>query len=106
MVTGSMPKMDRDSIFDDVVEILKLINADWEIGEVVRHTPLGSVVPESISLVYLIGDLQHNYHLQDRLVQKLRTVDKKLTDLNVGELVDFVYELLNDPERAQGGTVV
>ena len=46
-------------------------------------------------MVYFIGDLQHRYELQDRLFEKLRTLELKITDLHVSEVVNFIMGILS-----------
>ena len=100
-VTDQERRINREAVYRDVLAILEMINEDWDVGEINAETRLGSVVPESISLVYLIGDLQHQYHLQDLLVQKLRAADSTLTELRVADMVDLVCEILKDRAIAQ-----
>jgi acyl carrier protein len=95
--------MNREAIYQEVIEILSDIAADWDVGEISADTSLQSVVHESISLVYLIGDLQQQYKLEDRLLQKLRESGSNVTDLRVGDIVDFVYEILAKQHRSAAG---
>jgi acyl carrier protein len=95
--------VDRAAIYRDVIGILSDIVADWDVGEISADTSLGNIVLESISLVYLIGDLQQHYNLQDQLLQKLRESGTKVTDLRVGDIVDFVCEILSHPRRKAAG---
>jgi len=45
--------------------------------------------------VYFIGDLQHRYELQDRLFEKLRTLEVKITDLHVSDVVNFIVGIVS-----------
>ncbi len=87
-----------------VVEILEDITAEWDIGEITPETSLGELGLESISLVYLLGEVQQRYELQDRLFEKLRAEESILIDLCVSDVVDDVCELLNGrTDGAAGG---
>jgi hypothetical protein len=104
--TEQKQRVDRNAIYRDVLDILTEITMDWDVGEISAETQLGSIVLESISLVYLIGDLQQNHGLQDRLLQKLRTAKIKLTDLRVTDVVDFVCDIKATQEvDVEGGQV-
>ena len=48
---------------------------------------------ESISLVYLISELQQRYGLGDRLFRKLREDDLLLKEMSVGDVVSSVVAL-------------
>jgi hypothetical protein len=84
----------RDEIFNFIIEMLKDISADYDVGEISAETQLGSVVLESISLVYLIGDLQQHYQLQDLLLQRLRRAKVHIKCMRVADMVDLVCEVL------------
>jgi hypothetical protein len=96
--------VERGAILRHVIEILTDITADWDIVEISSKTCLGDLGLESISLVYLIAEIQQYYNLQDLLFKKLRTAEIKVTDLQVADLVDFISELLATPSVGGGGS--
>ena len=48
---------------------------------------------ESISLVYLISELQQHYGLGDALFRKVRDEDRLLKDMSVDDILKSVVEL-------------
>jgi acyl carrier protein len=95
--------VERQDILAYIIEILTEITADWDVGEISSETQLGNLGLESISLVYLIGEVQHYYHLQDLLFEKLRTAGKKIADLRVTDVVDYVSDILTTLSVGPGG---
>jgi len=88
-------RTNKDDIYRDVRAILLEITTDWDAGVISPETRLGDVLLESISVVYFIGDLQHRYELQDRLFEKLRTLEVKITDLHVSDVVNFIVGIVS-----------
>jgi hypothetical protein len=84
----------KQEILDFIVDILRDIAGDNDFDEISAQTPLGSIVYESINLVYLIGDLQTEYKLEDLLVQKLRAAKINIQHLCVADMVNLVWEVL------------
>lgn len=79
-------------------EIFEDLGEDLNLGDV-SLTPerrLLSLGLESISLVYLVSELQQHYGLGDRLFRRMREVGSLIHDLSVGELQDMVVALKND----------
>jgi acyl carrier protein len=75
-------------IFDDLGEDLDIsgltLTADTKL------TDLGM---ESISLVYLVSELQQHYGLGDRLFRRLRETGAMIRDLSVGDVQTLVVTL-------------
>jgi acyl carrier protein len=86
-------RMEREAILQYVVGILREITADWDVGEITAETCLGNLGLESISLVYLIAEIQQHYDLRDLLFKRLRAVEMNITLLRVADIVDLVSEL-------------
>ena len=94
---------ERGAILSYVLDILREVTADWDIDEISAETRLGDLGLESISLVYLIAEVQHYYNLQDLLFQKLRTAAINIKDVRVADVVDFVCEVLATLRVGAGG---
>jgi acyl carrier protein len=85
--------MEREAILQYVVGILREITTDWDVGEITAETCLGNLGLESISLVYLIAEIQQHYDLRDLLFKRLRAAEVNITLLRVADIVDLVNEL-------------
>lgn len=85
-----------DDIFRTMQEILADVTADWDIepGEITLETRLVDIGMESISLVYLIAELQQAYGLGDRLFQKMREEGSLLKDMTVGTVLTSMSRLI------------
>jgi hypothetical protein len=102
-MAGQNQSVERHAVFHYITEILAEITEDWDVGEISLETRLGDLGVESISLVYLIGEMQQYYNLQDLLFQRLRAAAIRITDLYVADIVDFVCELLTTRAVSVGG---
>jgi acyl carrier protein len=86
-------------IQEDVGRVLQDIFADLEddlgLGDLTlsAETKLIDLGLESISLVYLISELQQHYGLGDRLFRQMREHQLLLKDMRVGEIQDMVVAL-------------
>ncbi len=78
-------------IFLDLGEDLDLSDVDLTAGT--RLLDLGL---ESISLVYLVSELQQHYELGDRLFRHLRESAVMIRDLSVGDVETIVVALKNE----------
>lgn len=81
-------------IFGALKEILADLNEDWDVGEVTYDTRLVDLGLESISLVYLIAELQQTYALEDKLFRKMRNDGSLLKDMTVGDILTSLNELM------------
>lgn len=85
--------------YDDAYGVLKEIFEDLEDdldsdgGELAADSKLIDLGMESISLVYLVSELQQHYGLGDALFRKMREEDKLLVDMSVGDIINSVVEL-------------
>lgn len=79
-------------------EIFEDLGEDLDLGQVTLtpETRLLDLGLESISLVYLVSELQQHYGLGDRLFRRLRESGMLIRNLNVGELQGMVVALKND----------
>jgi aryl carrier-like protein len=85
---------DFQKIFDSLKELLRDINEDWEGDEVTPQTRLVDLGMESISLVYLIAELQQMYGLGDTLFRKMREEGTFLKDMTVGDVLNSLSALI------------
>ncbi len=92
-----------DEIFRYVSGVLREVTADLDVDEITPHTQLGSLGLESISLVYLIAEIQQHYGLQDRLFSKLRAKAMNIQALRVADVVGYTGEILAARNGAGGG---
>lgn len=84
-------------VLQSLKELVSDINEDWEVGDLTTETRLVDLGLESISLVYLIAELQQLYGVGDRLFRKMRDEGTFLKDMTVGSIVDSLALLLNSP---------
>lgn len=75
-------------IFEDLADDLDL--EDEALDPNAKILDLGM---ESISLVYLISELQQHYGLGDALFRKVRDEDRLLKDMSVDDILKSVVEL-------------
>ena len=75
-------------IFEDLEDDL-----DGDGGELAADTKLIDLGMESISLVYLISELQQSYGLGDALFRKMRDENTMLVDMTVDDILKSVVEL-------------
>jgi acyl carrier protein len=92
-----------DDSFDVLTEILADITEDWDAGVVTRETRLIDLGIESISLVYLIAELQQHYGLSDRLFRKMRAEGSLLKDMTVGAVLTAIDNLRATTDAAIKG---
>ena len=67
---------------------------DWDVGEITPETLLIDIGMESISLVYLLAELQQHYDLGDRLFGKMRAEGALLKEMNVNDVLTLIQSLL------------
>jgi acyl carrier protein len=101
MSGSESPQSSVQKVFDSLKDLLQDVNEDWESGDVTTATRLVDLGLESISLVYLIAELQQMYELGDRLFRKMRDEGTLLKDMTVGDIVNSLGALLESP----GGTM-
>jgi acyl carrier protein len=65
-----------DTVLDFVTEVLTELTQEWDLGELDPGLRLGELGLESISLVYLIAEVQHEFGLGARLLQALRADER------------------------------
>jgi acyl carrier protein len=103
MMLEQPKRVEQQDILAYLTKILTEITAEWDVGEISPETRLDSLGLESISLVYLIGEVQQHYNLQNVLFEKLRAAAIMITDLRVADVVDMVCEILAVPTVTAGG---
>ena len=95
VVEPESPQRSVEKIFASLKDLLSDINEDWEGEEVAPTTRLVDLGLESISLVYLVAELQQMYSLGDRLFRKMREDGTLLKDMTVGNIVDLLGGLVD-----------
>jgi len=97
----SISKQDADAalraFLDDLSEDLEIETTDFD-----RDTRLVDLGMESISLVYLISELQQRFELDDRLFRHLRDQDQLLLEMTLGDVVDAVVATDAQKETQNG----
>lgn len=94
--------------YDDAFSVLQEIfedledDLDMDGGELSADAKLIELGMESISLVYLISELQQNYGLGDALFRKLRDEDRLLKDMTVADILNSLVEVGKTASAAQG----
>ena len=92
----------KQELFDSLRDILSDITEDWDIDmdEVSPDTQLLDLGLESISLVYLIAELQQEYSLGDELFRKMRAEGTLLKEMSVDDVLSAIMHLLEN--KTQG----
>lgn len=72
-----------------VREIVADLTAELDVGPIGTDRRLGSLGLESISLVYLVAEVQEELELGDALVAALRGLDVPVPDLTLGQFADL-----------------
>lgn len=95
-------RFDRDTILRDTLQILRNMTSDWEMGfagTLGPHTHLAADLAfESIHMVQLIIAIEEHFKRQALPFQQLfMPDDRRIDDLQVSELVDFLSIHLNNP---------
>ncbi|SMX34724.1 acyl carrier protein [Actibacterium lipolyticum] len=83
---------DAKSVLQEIFEDLE-DDLDVESVELSADAKVLELGMESISLVYLISELQQHYGLGDALFRKMRDEDRLLKDMTVDDILNSVVEL-------------
>lgn len=78
-------------IFSDLAEDLDSEPVDF--GAETRLVDLGL---ESISLIYLVSELQQHFGLGEKLFEYLRATDRLLVNMNVDDILEGVVSVSQD----------
>ena len=94
----NMPTLTISDVSAVLHEIFEDLGEDLDLGTVdlTAETRLLDLGLESISLLYLVSELQQHYALGDRLFRRMREAGALIRDLSVGELQSMVVALKND----------
>ena len=93
---------DKDTILRDTLQLLKEMTSGWEMGFAGTVGPktylAADLAFESIHLVRLVIAIEEHFKLREWPFQQLfMPDDRRVDDLQVAELVDFLYRHLNNP---------
>jgi acyl carrier protein len=80
-------------VFAAIRALIEDVAEDWDLGEISLATRLVDLGMESISLVYLIAELQQQLGLGDKLFNQMRTDGTQLKDMTVGDVVQSIEAL-------------
>jgi hypothetical protein len=87
-----------------VLEILTEISADLDLPPIAPETVLGELGLESISLVYLIAEVQQELGLGERLLHALRTMPEVgVRELTVDEFAALATSVMPATDAVTGG---
>lgn len=95
------PKTDVAALFGSLKELLDDINDGTEGPEVTLDTRLVDLGLESISLVYLMAELQQMYGLGDALFRQMRNEGTLIKDLSVGDILNALQGLIGSTGAAR-----
>ena len=84
-------------ILSDLAEELEIETSGFD-----RTTSLIDLGLESISLVYLVSELQQHFGLGDRLFRQLRDGDQLLKKMTLGDVLDAVVAADAQKENQDG----
>lgn len=93
-----MPNLTTEDVRAVLQEIFLDLGEDLDLSDVdlTAETRLLDLGLESISLVYLVSELQQHYELGDRLFRHLRESAVMIRDLSVGDVETIVVALKNE----------
>ena len=92
--------LDVQDVFVSLKGLLKDINEGWEVETITADTRLVDLGLESISLVYLIAELQQMHHLGDLLFRKMRSEGSLLKQMTVGDILNSLTALVASKRKA------
>ena len=93
---------DKDAILRDILQILRGMTSDWEMGFAGALGPktylAADLAFESMHLVQLVIALEEHFKRRGLPFQQLfMSDDRRVDDVQVSELVDFLDKHLNNP---------
>ena len=100
-MTAFPDSRDADTVLTHVIGILQEITSDWDVGTISSDTRLADLNLESINLVYFIAELQQQYGLQQRLFTRIRSTDRAVAELTVGDVVQLVQDIRHAREAVR-----
>lgn len=100
--------LNKETIFHDLVGILKNMTSDWDTGYEGAITAatrvIGDLGFESIDVVQLVVAIEEHYQRRNLPFERLLMEDGHYVDeLTVGKVVDFLAENLNNSGTAGQG---
>jgi acyl carrier protein len=96
-------KYDREAVFRAMLGILESMTSDWEMGYAGSPRPETRLISdlgfESIDIVHLVVAIEEHFNRRDLPFEELLMADGRyVSELRVGEIVEFLVKHLNDPE--------
>ena len=93
-----MAETSKEAVYNDITAILNKLSEDWEYSEEITPETFfaADLGFESIDLVVLATNIEKRYQKQFPFAQFFAEVgQREVRDVQVGELVDFVFANLN-----------
>ena len=91
---------DANSVLQEILEDI-FEGLDEEGLEFPAESKLIDLGLESISLIYLISELQQHYGIGDLLFRRLREEELMMKDMSIGEIINSVVTLANEIPTAR-----
>src|SRR5215469_9833175 len=95
------PDTGVEALFASLKELLDDINDGAEGPELTFDTRLVDLGLESISLVYLMAELQQMYGLGDALFRQMRNEGTMIKDMSVGDILNSLQALIGSTGAAR-----
>jgi hypothetical protein len=84
----------REAVQNHVLGILQSLAVDSDPEAITGETALGDIGLDSVSIAYLIGEIQQSYGLRDALYRTLLGTNLPIVNLRVSHFVDRICETL------------
>ena len=86
---------DANSVLKEILEDLSE-DLDEEALDFTAESKLIDLGMESISLIYLISELQQHYGMGDLLFRRLREEERLLKDMSIRDILNSAVKLANE----------
>jgi hypothetical protein len=98
MVDLKLNSEKREAVANHVLQILQSLALDSDAEAITGETALGDIGLDSVSIAYLIGEIQQSYGLRDALYRALLggANPPPIVNLRVSHLIDSIYETLTE----------
>ena len=97
MIAATMSVLTAEDVGIVLREIFEDLGEDLDVADtsLTSETKLMDLGMESISLVYLVSELQQHYGLGDRLFRQMRDDGILIRNLSVGDIEKMIVSLKN-----------
>jgi hypothetical protein len=104
-VAKTKPETVRDQVAAHVLGMISSLTQEMDLAPITLESCLGDTGLDSVSVAYLIGEIQQHYRMGDGLYKALVRANFPILKTQVGTLVDLVCEGLAQGDRAVAGGV-